>query len=179
MLLGIVLGSAVTGVVAVDQHSTTTPGISLSGVAGLKVDTASSSKPVPPTTQPPTAGRPAAQKTDFAVLLRQAISQVPGAVSTKWIVKDLGAWGSTHFPSCTVYIAPRTPEHRLLDVIRHEWGHVKQCRRWGTIESAQTAVGNIEVNADCIARLLGAKWTHYVKSCTKEQFKTARYVLNS
>ena len=105
---------------------------------------------------------------------------MPGAGSAQWRVRDTGAWGATNLSTGTVYIAPRTPPARLLDVVRHEYMHVLQGRAYGDIRSAGAAlaaVGGIEVNADCGALAMGASWTNYVRSCTPLQASAALRIL--
>ncbi|HET9140449.1 hypothetical protein [Actinophytocola sp.] len=135
--------------------------------------------PAPVQEQPAAAPKPAAQS--FAERLNAAVAAVPGAGSATWVVADKGSWGATDLSRGVVYIAPRTPANRLLDVVRHEWVHVAQGRIYGGIGAAKTAlahVGGIEVVADCGAKLQGARWTHYTKTCTPAQTAAARQILS-
>ncbi|HEU5470465.1 MAG TPA: hypothetical protein VFV67_07415 [Actinophytocola sp.] len=116
----------------------------------------------------------------FEQRLNDAVNRVPGARSATWIVADKGAWGATDLSRGVVYIAPRTPATRILDVVRHEWVHVQQGRIYGGIDAARAGlahVGGIEIIADCGAKALGAKWTHYTKRCNAAQVSASKRVL--
>jgi len=201
-ILALVL-STMTGISPVAPvTSTAAPAAASAPPAITSAPPASASAPAPAPATPPApasappadpapqaaakvvAPAPAAQKKtpaqSFGGQLDAAVAKVPGASSATWIVEDKGAWGATDLAAGVVYVAPRTPANRLLDVVRHEWVHVQQGRVYGGIAKAKSAlasVGGIEVVADCGAKLLGAGWTHYVKACTPEQTAAAKHVL--
>jgi hypothetical protein len=119
-------------------------------------------------------------KMTFAQRVDAAVARVPGASSATWIVQDRGAWGATDLGAGVVYIAPRTPASRVLDVVRHEWVHVQQGRVYGGMAPARDALapwGGIELVADCGAKALGARWTNYIKRCSPAQTAAARNIL--
>ncbi|MFL6141452.1 MAG: hypothetical protein ACJ72N_06220 [Labedaea sp.] len=119
-------------------------------------------------------------KVTFTQRVDAAVAKVPGASSATWIVQDRGAWGATDLGAGIVYIAPRTPAGRVLDVVRHEWVHVQQGRVYGGIAQARTALapwGGVEIVADCGAKALGATWTNYIKRCSPAQTAAARNII--
>jgi hypothetical protein len=113
---------------------------------------------------------------DWQSVFNSMKSKLPGT----YIVADKGSWGATDLSSGTVYIAPRTPLKYLDDVMLHESVHVRQGRVYGNISSARSALapfGGLEPVADCGAKMLGATWTNYVKSCTSDMNHAARAML--
>jgi hypothetical protein len=129
-----------------------------------------------PTTTPHTS-------TSFHDRLMSAVSRIPGyhAGEADWIVKpDLGSWGLAAMGGGTVYISPDVPADKLYDVVAHEWSHVLTVKVYGgDLMSALDAVNGYfggsdlvgaERAADCMARVLGATWTHYT-SCTDSHWR--------
>jgi hypothetical protein len=83
-----------------------------------------------------------------------------------------GHWGTTDLSSCQVWVGLSTPMDRIEDVIKHEYGHVLQCRKH-TWEGVSTI--ELERIADAVALRLGAHWVHYTYSPTaSEQAAAAR-----
>jgi hypothetical protein len=113
----------------------------------------------------------------------QAVSRIPGyrAGEAEWIVKpDLGSWGLAAMGGGTVYISPTVPADKLYDVVAHEWSHILTVKVYGgDLMSALDAVNayfggsdlvGAERAADCMAKVLGASWTHYT-SCTNTRWR--------
>ena len=126
----------------------------------------------------------------FAQDLRRQVARLPWYQQglAQWVVQPgLGNYAVTNRTTGTVYVSPRVPRRRLYSVVAHEWGHVisdhaydgdlrtgdAAMLRW--FGGGSTAVA-IERAADCIARILGASWTHYT-SCTDGHWRLgARYL---
>jgi hypothetical protein len=107
----------------------------------------------------------------------------------RWVVRPgLGNYGLTDRTTRTVYLSPRIPRPLLYSVIAHEWGHVISTYGYdGDLRTADAAVMRwfgsssatraIELAADCVARVLGATWTHYT-SCNDSHWRYgARYLM--
>lgn len=120
-----------------------------------------------PRPKPAPASPPSAWQREF----QRAKARVGDGI---FVVEDKGSWGAA---SCSgvAYIAPRVPVQYVDDVVYHEYGHLLQCEEYGTFGAARAALGNIEQNADCIARLLGATWLNY--GCPASQMPAARDLL--
>ena len=80
-------------------------------------------------------------------------------------------------------ISPSVPLRRLDAVVRHEWSHVLQSRAYGGDTPAMLAAldasfgpRGVEVAADCMARQLGATWTHYT-ACADPRWRAAAATL--
>jgi hypothetical protein len=108
------------------------------------------------------------------VRLKAAVARIPGYHDgdALWIVTSrYGSWGTADPFLGVVYISPRVPTARLFDVVVHEWSHVLSVRAYyGDVRGAYAAMDRwfggsgllgAERAADCMARLLGATWTHY------------------
>lgn len=153
---------------------------------------AAARKPVPP----PRERRVTATRSrhlphlSFEEEVRRQVARIPmyrpGLV--KWVVwPGLRSYGLTERYTGTVYLSPRIPRRLLYSVVVHEWGHVISTYGYGRdLRAADDAVlrwfggGSptvaIERAADCVARLLGARWTHYT-SCANERWRLgARYL---
>ena len=178
-LLRTLLGLLLSGAVAVPlsgaaRHDPSPP----------PVVVAARAVPVLPVSSPAGTGWPA---------LDAAVQRIPGyrdAAPTSWVVSDrYGHLGSTLLPAEQVHISPSVPLDRLDSVVRHEWSHVLQSRAYGGDPVAMTAaldaafggtgprgVDGVEDAADCMARQLGATWTHYT-ACTDPAWRAAAAVL--
>jgi hypothetical protein len=105
--------------------------------------------------------------------MMQAVNRIPGYTGNAiWIVvPGLDHWGLADFTGGVVYISPRVPADRMYDVVAHEWSHVLSMQVYD--EDVSTALNALNAHfggtgttgaeraADCMARLLGAQWTHY------------------
>ncbi len=113
-------------------------------------------------------------------------SRLAASLPGEWYVRDAGALGATCLRAggpCAhagqVFIARRTPLNQLASVMKHESMHVRQSRIYGlNVITALAPFGGIEAVADCGARMLGATWTHYVKTCTPVMNHAAQAMLN-
>ena len=125
--------------------------------------------------------------------LDASVARIPGYLSaapTTWQVSDrYGHLGSTLVPAELVSISPSVPAARLDSVVRHEWAHVLASRAYGGDVPAMVAaldaafggsgargVDGVEDAADCMARQLGATWTHYTP-CTDPVWRADAAVL--
>lgn len=109
--------------------------------------------------------------------LDAAVARVPGrGTGITWVLEaNDGHWGTTDWYRDVVYVSPRVPADRVFDVVVHEWGHVVSVRAYGgdvdlAVQEMTRYYGGsgllgAERAADCIARLSGARWTHYT-TCT-------------
>jgi len=134
-----------------------------------------------PAAAPGPVPRPAAASGPRWPALEAAIGRIPGyadAQPATWLVSGrYGHYGSTELSDQTITIAPTVPTRLLDSVVRHEWSHILQARAYGgdvpaMLGSLNAAFGGpggrgvsgVERAADCMARQLGATWTHYT-SC--------------
>ena len=107
----------------------------------------------------------------------------------RWVVAPgLSNYGLTNMETRTVYLSPRIPRRLLYSVVAHEWGHVISTRGYGgDLVAADAAMlrwfggGSmsraVELAADCIARVLGARWTHYTACNDSHSRYGARYLM--
>ena len=110
----------------------------------------------------------------YAERVREAVDRIPGyrtgdAVWT--ITPSYGHWGVADLFAGVVYLSPTVPSDRLYDVVAHEWSHLLSVKAYGgDVNGALSAMNTYfggsnlvgaERAADCMARLLGATWTHY------------------
>jgi hypothetical protein len=119
--------------------------------------------------------------------LRSAVQAIPGYAShrpARWVISSRydPNWGTADWYRDTIYISPRTPRSMLGAVVRHEWSHELSVRAYGgDVAAAVRAMDRVfaggrgglhgaEVAADCMARLLGAHWTHYT-SCANAAWR--------
>jgi hypothetical protein len=120
--------------------------------------------------------------------LNAAIARIPsyqpGAV--RWVVKNTGWWATADWYENVIYISPTTSESKLYDVVVHEWSHILSVRTYGgNVEAAIAAMKlffggpgleGSERAADCMAKLQGAKFTHYT-SCSSPVWRTGARLL--
>ena len=114
--------------------------------------------------------------------MKRAIDRIPGyrdgdAVFILEAHQD--HWGLAELHG-TIYISARVPANRMYDVVSHEWSHVLSVRAYGgDVDAALAAMNHYfggsgltgaERAADCMARELGATWTHYT-SCSKASWR--------
>lgn len=105
-----------------------------------------------------------------------------------WVVRPgLANYGVTNLVTHTVYLSPRIPRRLIYSVVAHEWGHVISTRAYaGDLGAAGQAYlewfGGASITvaferaADCVAVILGARWTHYT-SCQDSRWRDgARYL---
>jgi hypothetical protein len=110
--------------------------------------------------------------------LAAAIGRIPGYQQgdAQWVTSSaFGSWGTADWYHGVVYISPRVPRTRLYDVAVHEWSHLLSVRPYSyNVDEAVSAMNGYfggtglvgaERAADCMALLLGARWTHYT-SCS-------------
>jgi hypothetical protein len=138
-----------------------------------------------PSPRPPLATkRPRARKalSAYARMMR-AVDRIPGyrAGEARWTISAYyGHWGATDMRRHRVYISPDVPARRLYDVVAHEWGHILTAQAYdGDVDAAVVALNRYyggsgwlgaERAADCMARLLDARWTNYTR-CTDERWR--------
>lgn len=123
--------------------------------------------------------------------MRQAISRLPGyrpGVATWVMTSRFGHWGVADLGLGIIYIDPGVPSNRMYDVVAHEWSHVLSMRDYGM--DVSTAVADLnrvfggsgltgaEKAADCMARVLGARWTHYTPCASTAWRAAARKLLS-
>ncbi|HEU0103539.1 MAG TPA: hypothetical protein VFR07_14565 [Mycobacteriales bacterium] len=120
------------------------------------------------------------------VALDEAIARIPGYADkapTTWRASGRsGHLGSTLLPAEVVSISPAVPPALIDAVVRHEWSHVLQFRVYGGDTAAMVAAldaafdgsgpPGVENAADCMARQLGATWTHYT-DCRDPRWQAA------
>ena len=117
-----------------------------------------------------------------AQLMQRAIDRLPDVRpgDVVFILKPgLDSWGLAELHG-TVWISPRVPARRMYDVVAHEWSHVLSAKAYGgdvQLAVAEmnryfggTGITGAERAADCMARLLGATWTHYT-SCSDSRWR--------
>jgi hypothetical protein len=121
--------------------------------------------------------------------LNLAIARIPGsaAESARWVVTDrYGTWGTADWYTGAIYISPRVPQAKLYAVSVHEWSHLLSVRPYrGDVRAAVVAMDRVfggsgligaERAADCMARLQGARWTHYT-SCQVSAWRLSAALL--
>jgi hypothetical protein len=115
--------------------------------------------------------------------LDMAVARIPAGRTgpLTWVLyaKD-GYWGTADWYHDVIWISPRVPAHRMYDVVVHEWSHIASVRPYGgdvdlaTQEMRRYFGGagliGAERAADCMALLLGARWTNYT-SCHAESWR--------
>ena len=123
--------------------------------------------------------------------MMRAVDRIPGyhtgdavwAISSQW-----GHWGVADLYGGVAYISPSVPSSRMYDVVAHEWSHLLMVKAYGgdvmsALNDANKYFGGSDLTgaeraADCMARLLGATWTHYT-SCSDSRWRDgARRLLN-
>ncbi len=104
--------------------------------------------------------------------LDEAIARIPGYDgSASWSVStSQGNWGVADWYDQSVTISRSTPDRSLDSVVRHEWSHLLSVRPYDEVAQAVESMNawyggdglmGAERAADCMARRLGAGWTHY------------------
>ncbi|HUR14713.1 MAG TPA: hypothetical protein VM097_09520 [Mycobacteriales bacterium] len=105
-----------------------------------------------------------------------AVDRLPGyrtGDATWYITSAYGHWGMADMGRGIIYISPDVPADRMYDVVAHEWSHVLSVKPYDAAMEAVVAMNTYfggsgmtgaERGADCMARILGATWTHYT-SC--------------
>jgi hypothetical protein len=119
----------------------------------------------------------------YAERVRLAVSRIPGyrTGDAVWsITPSFGHWGVADIYSGVVYLSPRVPANRVYDVVAHEWSHLLSVKAYdGDVNGALDAMNGYfggsglvgaERAADCMARQLGATWTHYTP-CTSSTWR--------
>jgi hypothetical protein len=106
--------------------------------------------------------------------MMRAVARIPGyrKGDATWVISSsYGHWGMADLGRGIVYVSPTVPSDRMYDVVAHEWSHVLSVKPYDF--DAQAAVNAMdsyfggsgltgaERAADCMARILGATWTHY------------------
>ena len=113
----------------------------------------------------------------------RAVRRIPGYRSgdAVWtITPSYGHWGVADLYSGVIYISPTVPADRVYDVVAHEWSHLLSVKAYGgDVTNALAAMNayfggsdltGAERAADCMARVLGATWTHYT-ACTSSHWR--------
>lgn len=134
--------------------------------------------PRPPVPQVPAVGvprrhRPAVPRTTPRQRLDAAVARIPGyrPGEASWVLTtSWGSWGTADWYNARVYISPTVPADRIYDVVAHEWSHLLAVSVYaGDVRTAVDALNRwfgpqgVERAADCMARVLGAQWTHYTQ----------------
>ncbi|MGB8649376.1 MAG: hypothetical protein WCD35_01810 [Mycobacteriales bacterium] len=121
--------------------------------------------------------RPAVPVLTPLLRMQQAVARIPGYPrgGALWVLAEKdGFWGTADWYHGVIYVSPRVPANRVYDVVVHEWSHLLSVRDYGNDVPTATDAMNAwfggsdlvgaERAADCMARELGASWTHYT-SC--------------
>jgi hypothetical protein len=123
--------------------------------------------------------------------MMRAVGRIPGyhTGDAVWAISsDWGHWGVADLYGGIAYISPTVPADRMYDVVAHEWSHLLMVKAYGgdvmgAIAAANSYFGGSDLTgseraADCMARALGATWTHYT-SCTDSHWRAgARRLLD-
>jgi hypothetical protein len=115
--------------------------------------------------------------------LDAAVARIPGyrTAEVTWLLQaNDGHWGTADWYRDVIWISPRVPSGRVYDVVVHEWSHIKSVRVYGGDVNLAVSEMNryfggsgligAERAADCMARLDGARWTHYT-SCDDSRWR--------
>lgn len=115
--------------------------------------------------------------------MMRAVDRLPGyrTGEARWVISSAwGHWGVADMANGIGYIAPTVPADRMYDVVAHEWSHILSVKAYdGDVTAALAAMNTYfggsdlmgaERAADCMARLLGAGWTHYT-SCQDSRWR--------
>jgi hypothetical protein len=115
--------------------------------------------------------------------MMRAVHQLVGyrTGDAQWQISSAyGHWGVANLNKGIAYISPTVPSNRMYDVVAHEWSHLLSIKAYDGDVSAALAAMNAyfggsgldgaERAADCMARVLGADWTHYT-SCQKASWR--------
>lgn len=117
------------------------------------------------------------------LLMLAAVARIPGYDgSATWVMTDkYGSWGTADWYRGTAYISPRVPASKMFDVVSHEWAHLVSVKPYASVSDAMAGMNKVfggsgltgaERAADCMARKLGAAWTHYT-SCGNSDWQAA------
>lgn len=124
--------------------------------------------------------------------MMSAVAHIPGyhTGDAAWLLTTAyGSWGTADWYHGKVYISPTVPSDRTYDVVAHEWSHLLTVKDYdGDVEAAKAAMNHwfdasaglvgAERAADCMARQLGATWTHYTP-CTDSHWQAGARALLS
>lgn len=155
-------------------------------------------KSAPPRTAPrvaaaprPVAARPNVPEMTAQQALEAALGRLPGyrAGSTAWVFTNAyGSWGTADWYNNRVYLSPGVPQKRMYDVVAHEWSHLLSVQPYsGDVAAAIAAMNEWfggagftgpDRAADCMARRLGAQWTHYTP-CSDAHWQQGAQILLS
>lgn len=121
----------------------------------------------------------------------QAVGRIPGyrVGAASWVLStQYGSWGTADWYHDRVYVSPGVPAARMYDVVSHEWSHLLSVRDYaGNVDAATAAMNRwfggtdlvgAERAADCMAKQLGAVWTHYT-SCSDTHWQDGARLLLS
>ena len=121
--------------------------------------------------------------------LAAAVARIPRyrAGEATWVLTDqYGSWGTADWYTARVYVSPSVPANRIFDVVTHEWSHLLTVQVYGgNVDAAVTAMNRwfggsnldgAERAADCMARQLGAAWTHY-SNCQDPHWQQGAQIL--
>lgn len=118
-----------------------------------------------------------------------AVARIPGyrKGDATWVISSAyGHWGMADMGHGIVYVSPGVPANRMYDVVAHEWSHVLSVKPYGVDAMAAvramdayfggSGLTGAERAADCMARILGATWTHYT-SCSDAHWRAGARTL--
>jgi hypothetical protein len=119
--------------------------------------------------------------------LDAAVARIPGYTGATWVLTtSYGSWGTADWYHGRVYVSPLVPASRLYDVVAHEWSHLLSVKAYGgDVDAAMAAMDRwyggtglvgAERAADCMAKRLGATWTHYT-ACTDAHWQDGARIL--
>jgi hypothetical protein len=120
-----------------------------------------------------------------------AVARIPGyrQGDATWVISSAyGHWGMADLGRGIVYVSPGVPANRMYDVVAHEWSHVLSVKPYdfdamAAVKAMDSYFGGsglvgAERAADCMARILGATWTHYTP-CADAHWRTGARTLLS
>jgi hypothetical protein len=118
-----------------------------------------------------------------------AVARIPGYRNgdATWVISSAyGHWGMADLGRGIVYVSPRVPANRMYDVVAHEWSHVLSVKPYdfdamAAVDAMNSYFGGTglvgaERAADCMARILGATWTHYTL-CNNDHWRAGARTL--
>jgi len=165
------------------------PAPSAEGDSGATLGAQPAAAPNPAPAQappgPPAAPAGGSGPTGFAAEVANAVRQLPGggngAVFHPYELAGHHSWGATNLNSCEVWVSPSTPANLILDVVRHEYMHVLQCRIYGgdinAMEKDAGGWNELDRIADAGALQLGAGWVNYTYNPTAHERQEAANLL--
>lgn len=116
--------------------------------------------------------------------LMEEVNAAGGPLGARWVLtEDYGSYGAADLNDLVVYINPRVPVSKIRDVVLHERAHMVQAHLYGQDmdlagrETLKVYGGGgrwsgLDREADCIALIWGARWTHYT-SCGNSAWRDA------